>query len=612
MSRTLSFLTPFVLFFTFVAARQALSAPLPSEVLKVGAVIDLAKELDATSSMYNPRSFHGKNYVVQINSPQRAAGCFLAGWTRSEALADIKDGGEVRMAGAFPAADYVLLAGGADNDYFSRIDPNFNLDTRVSATDLNVRPSSFDWVDDDTIIYNSYKSGLRANLYLADIDPDPFQATVNTTWNANGYVTTAATARIRNVRVGDLYSGYAYYGDSGVNAAGFWAIDLATGVSTLLGTLNVTGDGSWGLWTVKEVDGFLYVHTTHDGVSVYSMIDATTLGSLHTRYTKEELDTLAEDTNPNWGFDVVDDGARMLLSAGLGRVIEIIDSRIAADPSPLSGAVEAGQASILGWSCGAAASSHDVYFGTDPNAVEDANTSSPEYRGSTDLDAESYDPGTLEWNTTYYWRIDEVEDDGTIRKGNLWSFTTADFLVVDDFEAYDDDETGGTAIFQTWIDGLENGTTSYVGYEVAGNGTFGETVLVHGGSQSMPLRYSNIETPLYAETDCTWDEAQDWTLNGVDTLTLYVRGSNGSDAAPLYVVLEDAGGHVAVVGYGDNTVTQSLEWIEWKIPLDQFTGVDPTAVKAMHIGLGNRQNPTPGGMGLIFIDDIRCIYDRDG
>lgn len=605
MSRQLLLLTPFVLLLTFGATRLVAAGPLPTEVLKVGTVIDLGTELDATSSMYNPRSFGGKNYVVQINSPQRAAGCYLTGWTRSEALAEIKDGAEARMAGAFPAADYLLLAGGADNDYFSRIDPNLDLDTRAFATNLDVRPSSYDWVDEDTIIHTSYKSGLRANLYVTDVHADPFQVAVNTSWNANGYVTTPATTRIRNVRVGDLYRGYAYYGDSGINAAGFWAIDLTTGVSTQLGTVNVTGDGSWGLWTVKEVDGFLYVHTTHDGIYVYNMIDAVTLGTLHTRYTKEELNALAEDTNPNWGFDVVDHGARMLLSAGLGRVIEIIDSRIADDPSPLSGTVDAGQTSILRWSAGEAAVSHDVYFGTDANAVRDANASSPEYTGSMDLGSERCDPGELEWNTTYYWRVDEVEEDGEVRTGRLWSFTTADFLVVEDFEAYDDNEAGGTAIFQTWIDGVANGTTSYVGYSVSTNGTFGETILVRSGVQSMPLTYSNLNAPYYAETDRTWDAAQDWMVNGMDTLTLYVKGTESNNAAPLYIILEDVNGHTAIVGYGDDAVTQSLDWIQWRIPLDRFSGVDPAAIKALHIGLGDRQNPTMGGPGTIYIDDIR-------
>jgi hypothetical protein len=546
MFRKLFLLIPLILFLMFGVAELALGTPLPSEYLKVGTVIDIGKELVNSSSMYNPRSFDGKNYVVQINSPQRGTGCYPVGSSIYEAIADIGDGAELRMAGAFPAAGYVLFSGGADNDYFSRIDPNLNLDTRVLATNLDVRPSSFDWVDDDTIIHNSYKSGLRSNLYLTDVNPEPFQVAANTSWNANGYVTTGATARIRNVRVGDIYNGYAYYGDAGVNTAGFWAIDLATGVSTQLGTINVTGDGSWGLWTVKEVNGFLYVHTTHDGINIYNMTNATTLGALHTTYTKDELDALAEDTNPNWGFDVVDDGARMLLSAGVGRVIEIVDSRIADAPDPPNGAVDVKQTSILSWSPGETAASHDVYFGADADSVKNADAGSPEYKSSENLGSESYDPGKLEWNTAYYWRIDEVEDDGTIHKGNLWSFTTADFLLIDNFEEYD---AGDNQIWYVWHDGLGYGTLDSADYYV-GNGTgaavgdettpsYTEETIVHGGTKSMPLAYDNNKQgyAYYSEVEHTLTDQRDWTEEGVAELSLWFRGypasSGGFIESPL-------------------------------------------------------------------------------
>jgi len=528
MCRKLSLLVSFILLVTFGVTKLALGVPLPSESLKVGTVIDIGKELVSISSMYNPRSFGGKNYIVQINTPQRGVGCYPAGSAIYEALANIGDGTGLRMAGPFQVADYVLFSGDAGNDYFSRIDPNLNLDTRVFATNLDVRPSSYDWVDDDTIIHNSYKSGLRTNLYLTDVNPDPFQVTPNTSWNANGYVTTGATTRIRNVRMGDIYSGYAYYGDAGTENAGFWAIDLATGVSTQLETLSVTGSGSWGLWTVKEVDGFLYVHTTHDGIYIYNMPDATTLGTLHTRYTKDRLDALAEDTNPNWGFDVVDDGARMLLSAGIGRVIEIIDSRIAGAPTPAGGAVDVKQTSILKWSAGDQALSHQVYFGTDEEAVRIADTGSHEYIGTRELGSESYDPGKLQWDTTYYWRVDEVNDANPESPwvGGVWSFTTANFLVVDDFEDYNDyppDE-----IFSTWIDGYEVATNgALVGYaepDFYQGEHYVETTIVHGGAQSMPYFYDNSGTANYSEAERTFSPAQDWTRESVKVLSLWFNG----------------------------------------------------------------------------------------
>jgi hypothetical protein len=113
------------------------------------------------------------------------------------------------------------------------------LATRVFAKNLALMPNSFDWVDADTLIHASYKSGLRTNLYLVDIQADPFQVTPNTTWNASGFVPTPASTRIRNVRVGDHYRGYAYFGDSGIKTAGFWAIDWPVPITQVA----VTGDG---------------------------------------------------------------------------------------------------------------------------------------------------------------------------------------------------------------------------------------------------------------------------------------------------------------------------------------------------------------------------------
>lgn len=144
---------------------------------------------------------------------------------------------------------------------------------------------------------------------------EPFLISPNNLWNSSSMIATEA-GRIRNVRVGDVYSNYAYYGESERETnARFWALDLSTGESTLLGQLpSVTGNGSWGLWTVKEVDGYLYVHTTHDGVFSYELLNATTLGTLQVHYTASSLAAVTGDPAPYWGFDVAKSGNLMLLS----------------------------------------------------------------------------------------------------------------------------------------------------------------------------------------------------------------------------------------------------------------------------------------------------------
>jgi hypothetical protein len=277
-------------------------------------------------------------------------------------------------------------------------------------------------------------------------------------------------------------------------------------------------------------------------------------------------------------------------------------------PKPAHSAVDAMQTSILRWTAGEKAVSHDVYFGDDAGAVAAADSTTADiYRGRQTIDAVSFDPGPLEWNKTYYWRIDEVNDADPESpwKGAVWAFTTANFLVVEDFEAYNDDMEGGTAIYQTWIDGVENGTASYVGYETANQGTFGETTVVHGDAQSMPLNYNNGKPPYYAQTDRTWSTSQDWTVHGASTLVLYVHGGSLNEAGPLYVALEDTLGNTATVVHEDAAAVTSIAWFEWKIPLSRFSGVNAAEIKRFSIGVGSPDAPAPGGVGTIYVDDIR-------
>jgi hypothetical protein len=169
-------------------------------------------------------------------------------------------------------------------------------------------------------------------------------------------------------------------------------------------------------------------------------------------------------------------------------------------PNPADGTVDVSATQTLTWVAGAVAASHEVYFGSDADAVAGATTSSPEYKGAKALGEESYDPGILSLNTTYYWRIDEVNgvNPDSPWAGNVWSFTTGNFFVIDDFEDYN---TGDNQIWFAWHDGLGAGAPGTPGY-IPGNGTgsavgdentlsYTEETIVHGGDQSMPIAYDN-------------------------------------------------------------------------------------------------------------------------
>jgi regulation of enolase protein 1 (concanavalin A-like superfamily) len=206
------------------------------------------------------------------------------------------------------------------------------------------------------------------------------------------------------------------------------------------------------------------------------------------------------------------------------RLVMRIDPLRAWKPSPANGAVvDVTAAAPLMWEAGDSAAKHDVYLGTDPAAVAAADTSDSTgiYRGRTG--SASYTPSPdLTWGQKYSWRVDEVNSDGSITPGPVWSFTVADYLLVDDFESYTDVEGQDQRIYETWIDGYTDSSSG----STVGNldPPFAERTIVHGGEQAMPLDYNNIPSPWYSEAARTWEKAQDWTLGDVNTLVVWFRG----------------------------------------------------------------------------------------
>jgi internalin A len=308
---------------------------------------------------------------------------------------------------------------------------------------------------------------------------------------------------------------------------------------------------------------------------------------------------------------------------------------------PFDGAGDITQAPVIRWTAGAYAALHDVYFGQDAELVANATPADTEiYQGRQELDKVSYEPEALQWGTTYYWRIDEVNfvtvenEDGTEDvneihwKGQAWSFTTADFIVVDDFELYTNNRDAGQAVFQIWIDGLGfsepepnnpgNATGSIVGHDIWTQGTpyktIAETSIVHGGQQSMPLYYNNADEPYYSRTDRTWPAPHDWTANSMDTFELYFRGASDNEPEQLYLSIEDDAGQIVIMTNPDPDAVLTEQWQQWSIPLADLTakGVDVTAILKLSIGVGNPENTQPGGIGIIYIDDIRVIQSEAG
>ncbi len=211
---------------------------------------------------------------------------------------------------------------------------------------------------------------------------------------------------------------------------------------------------------------------------------------------------------------------------------------IAREPVPADGQADLGLDVALDWRSGREAAVHEVYLSTDEQAVVE---------GAAPIDTVTesrYNATALNLGTTYYWKVNEVNEAAvpSVWEGPVWSFSTVEYVTVEDFESYDDNIDGGTAIFQTWIDGWENNTGSTVGYLET---PFAERTIVRGGRQSMPLHYDNTLSPFYSEAERDFATAQNWLGNGADRLVLYVRGN-----APDFQ--EAANGSIIMSGIGSD------------------------------------------------------------
>ncbi|MFH1719720.1 MAG: LamG domain-containing protein [Planctomycetota bacterium] len=286
------------------------------------------------------------------------------------------------------------------------------------------------------------------------------------------------------------------------------------------------------------------------------------------------------------------------------------DPLVAWNPKPGNGAlIDVDRAKQpLSWSPGDDASQHDVYFATDKTAVDMADTSTADvYRGRQNGTTYS-PPEGLPWGTgPYYWRVDEFNSDGSVSRGSVWSFTVADFLIVDDFESYNDTDPPdpeSNRIFEAWIDGF--GTTTngaLVGNDMP---PYAARNIVHSGIQAMPYYYdNNLKT---SEATLTLVSPRDWTKESVAELSLWFSGDPANAPARMFVALN---GNV-VVYHSNSAVTQTAGWTEWVIDLQTFAGlgVNLANVNTITLGFGTKNSPAAGGTGTMYFDDIRLYQPR--
>ena len=279
------------------------------------------------------------------------------------------------------------------------------------------------------------------------------------------------------------------------------------------------------------------------------------------------------------GFDVANITARISNDCG----------DVACNPVPVDGAVDIGSGSVLSFSPGRSAKEHVIYLGTDLASLGEV---------AHQQDANSFDPCGLELGAIYYWRVDEVND-ARIWPGAVWTFTTADHIVVDDFESYDllgdPSNLDSQTIYNAW-----RNANIYVSEDMG-----------HQCSKKSMVFNYYYSSSVYAEVLHTFTPAQNWAKTGVKVLELFFYGQPFNSEGQMYVVLNDGNSETIVPYPGEARDLRTEAWQPWRIELRDFNDLDLSNIESLSIGFSvPASDPDGVGSGTVYFDDMTLYASR--
>ena len=329
------------------------------------------------------------------------------------------------------------------------------------------------------------------------------------------------------------------------------------------------------------------------GAANYGQYDTIGLSGAAAKYLRLNIQS-------NWGG--------LIMSYGLSEVQFFEIPVQARTPDPADGSVDIAPNAVVTWRSGREAGQHAVSISTDLNAV--AEGTAPSVTTEThSLDLASLDIGL---GQTYFWAVDEVNDAEapSVWAGPVWQFTTVEAVVVDDFDSYGN--ASPNRPFQTWLDGFGysaddfftqgyggNGTGAGIGHDIWSlsspyfDGSIMETDrTIAGSNRSMPFYYINTGGAS-SETQRTFTPAQDWTVGGVQLLSIAFLGE-ADNTGTLYTKIN--GTKVTYTLEPTDIAAQS--WKTWNIDLATL-GINLQSITSMAIGVEGSS-----ASGMLLIDDI--------
>jgi outer membrane lipoprotein-sorting protein len=261
-------------------------------------------------------------------------------------------------------------------------------------------------------------------------------------------------------------------------------------------------------------------------------------------------------------------------------------------PEPADGAEGTALSDLkLSWMPGAYVTNHKVYFGTDPDQIPLLGEVTTDYA----------QPGPLQRNTTYYWRIDEVQPDGSIATGDVWSFNTGRLIAH-----WKLDEGSGDTV---WTTGKIGGALAFDGDDYVEITDSNDLNIVNRITVSAWIKVNEFDKKwqsIVTKGDRSWRLQRNSDKNSLQFACsgTVVPGTawgriNGT------VNVNDGQWHHAAGVYDGQKISL---YIDGNLDISkEASGTIKINDKAVHIGK-NPERPERSWNGLI--DDV-CIYSYD-
>lgn len=185
----------------------------------------------------------------------------------------------------------------------------------------------------------------------------------------------------------------------------------------------------------------------------------------------------------------------------------------------------------LSWTAASNAKKHQVYLGTDSASVLSATSKSAEYKG--EQTATTYNLKDAYALSSYFWRVDEVDANGTVTKGDVWKFRIGR-LAFADAEGYGRTAVGGRGGKVVYVTNLNDD----------GAGSFREACTADIGPRTIVFKVAGIITlksKLFCNNPYTTIAGQTAPGKGI-TFKGYPIGFTGHDLVARFLRLR--------LGYG--------------------------------------------------------------